>query len=64
MAKKLFSIAFETKKQDFSRPDQKIAAARSMDYSYFKKYCEEFLSQKFGPEIQLLVYGANSSQEK
>ena len=64
MAKKLFSIAFETEKQDFSRPDQKIAAARSMDYSYFKRYCEEFLSQQFGEEIQLLIYGTDSRQDK
>lgn len=64
MAKKLFSIAFETEKRDFSRPDQKIAAARSMDYSYFKRYCEEFLSQQFGEEIQLLIYGTDSRQDK
>ena len=35
-----------------------------MDYSYFKRYCEEFLSQQFGEEIQLLIYGTDSRQDK
>ncbi|UFX39058.1 insulinase family protein [Chlamydia trachomatis] len=64
MARKLFSIAFETEKHDFSRPDKKIAAARSMNYSYFKEYCKEFFNQKFGPEIQLLIYGSDSQQNE
>ncbi|MBQ8498548.1 insulinase family protein [Chlamydia sp.] len=64
MAKKLFSIAFETKNHDFSRPDKKIAAARSINYDYFKQYCAKFLSQQLGPEIDLLIYGATSSEKE
>ncbi|AAP05553.1 insulinase family protein [Chlamydia caviae] len=53
----LFSLAFEKASVQFSQPNQKITAAKTMSYTTFKTYCQEFLNQKLGSEIPVYIHG-------
>ncbi|WP_348663115.1 insulinase family protein [Chlamydia vaughanii] len=57
MGSTLFSLAFEKPSIQFSRADEKISAARNMDYAAFRTYCQEFLNQKLRSEIPIYVHG-------
>ncbi|MEF9519756.1 insulinase family protein [Chlamydia crocodili] len=57
MGSALFSLAFEKASVQFSLPNEKIIAAKAMDYATFKTYCQEFLNQKLGSEIPVYIHG-------
>ncbi|WP_375793951.1 insulinase family protein [Chlamydia sp. 12-01] len=57
MGSALFSLAFEKASVQFSLPNEKISAAKNMDYATFKVYCQEFLNQKLGSEIPVYIHG-------
>ncbi|WP_420207757.1 insulinase family protein [Chlamydia psittaci] len=57
MGSALFSLAFEKASVQFSLPNEKIAAAKNMNYTDFKVYCQEFLNQKLGSEIPVYIHG-------
>nr|WP_244989886.1 insulinase family protein [Chlamydia abortus] len=60
MGSALFSLAFEKASVQFSLPNEKIAAAKNMNYADFKVYCQEFLNQKLGSEIPVYIHGKES----
>ncbi|QEM74114.1 insulinase family protein [Chlamydia abortus] len=60
MGSTLFSLAFEKASVRFSLPNEKIAAAKNMNYADFKVYCQEFLNQKLGSEIPVYIHGKES----
>ncbi|ANH78751.1 insulinase family protein [Candidatus Chlamydia sanziniae] len=56
----LFSLAFEYPSTQLNSPNEKIAAAETLTYEDFVKYCCAFLTEKLGQETPVCIRGCPS----